>query len=68
MHKSVFSKTTGAYWNANNATLAFSFYANVTSNTVYKIRGAKADTAGTGTATLWNESGFYSEFYAVRLP
>jgi len=37
------------------------------SNTVYKLRGLKIDSSGTGVALLYNENNARSEFFAVRI-
>jgi hypothetical protein len=49
------------------SSLGFSFVANVSASTTYKIRVIRVDTAGTGSAQSRNEAGSRSHFYAVRI-
>ena len=51
----------------SSGVLACAFSVAVASSTTYKIRGLANITQGSGTAILRNESGYYSEFFAVRI-
>jgi hypothetical protein len=65
--KSLRVKTVAAVTNNVITTLSFSTIVNVTAAETYKLRGIRIDTAGTGTATVLNQSGYYSEFFAERI-
>ena len=67
MDKSVASQTAAAASSRITTALPFSFVANVSSNTTYKIRVAHVDSAGTGSGFAGNEGVLRSQFFAVRI-
>lgn len=67
MDKSVSSQTAAAAASKVIAALPFSFIANVSSNTTYKLRVAHVDSAGSGSGVVGNENAIRSQFFAVRI-
>jgi hypothetical protein len=53
--------------NVSVGTLAFSFVANLSTSTTYKIRARRTDGVGTGVATIYNQASNRSQFFAVRI-
>jgi len=52
----------------NEGSLSFSFLVNLSSvSTTYKIRVRKDDSGALGTASIYNQSTLYSEFFAIRI-
>lgn len=66
--RSLYVVTRWAASNQVNVSLGFSAVVNVAAdNTIYKIRGKKADITGTGIGELRHESVGYSSFFAIRI-
>jgi len=60
-------KTVAAVSNTIVCCSSFATTVSIVSPTTYKIRASRADTGGAGSATLFYQSGLYSEFYAIRI-
>jgi hypothetical protein len=67
MDKSASSQTAAAASSRITTALPFSFIANVSSNTTYKLRVAHVDSAGSGSGFVGNEGVLRSQFFAVRI-
>lgn len=67
MAKQISVKTVSAVTNSSIMVIPFSFVAVVSSSTTYKLRISKSDASGTGSGNAYNQSGAYSEFFAVRI-
>lgn len=65
--KSIRVKTVAAVTNGVIAIIPLSTVVNISANTTYKLRALKTDTAGTGTGNILNQSGYYTDFYAIRI-
>lgn len=66
-YKSILAKTVAAVVNTIQTVSSFSFVANISTSTIYKIRANCSSSSGSANSYVLNSSSQYSEFFAIRL-
>ena len=66
-YKSIFAKTVAAVANTVQTVSSFSFVANISTSTIYKIRANCSSSLGAANSYVLNSSSQYSEFFAIRI-